>query len=165
MFGSDILDIAIGLIFVYLLASLIVSAATELIAGYLGWRANKLWDGVRNLLDSPDADNWTKAVYDHALIKGMSPIQTKYFAFLWRLKPNAPGPSYIPARAFSAALLSVIQNGQSTVGKVANSLQTILNAAIDPHSSAAELRNAVLLVRSEERRVGKECRSRWSPYH
>jgi len=23
----------------------------------------------------------------------------------------------------------------------------------------------VLEVRSEERRVGKECRSRWSPYH
>src|SRR5690348_17794324 len=25
--------------------------------------------------------------------------------------------------------------------------------------------NAVLAERSEERRVGKECRSRWSPYH
>ena len=24
---------------------------------------------------------------------------------------------------------------------------------------------AVLRMRSEERRVGKECRSRWSPYH
>ena len=24
---------------------------------------------------------------------------------------------------------------------------------------------AVLIMRSEERRVGKECRSRWSPYH
>ena len=24
---------------------------------------------------------------------------------------------------------------------------------------------AVILLRSEERRVGKECRSRWSPYH
>ena len=24
---------------------------------------------------------------------------------------------------------------------------------------------AVLVDRSEERRVGKECRSRWSPYH
>ena len=24
---------------------------------------------------------------------------------------------------------------------------------------------AVLAERSEERRVGKECRSRWSPYH
>ena len=22
-----------------------------------------------------------------------------------------------------------------------------------------------ILIRSEERRVGKECRSRWSPYH
>ena len=24
---------------------------------------------------------------------------------------------------------------------------------------------AEILIRSEERRVGKECRSRWSPYH
>src|SRR3989454_10993277 len=31
-------------------------------------------------------------------------------------------------------------------------------------SSGAPLR-AVLEGRSEERRVGKECRSRWSPYH
>ena len=23
----------------------------------------------------------------------------------------------------------------------------------------------VMIARSEERRVGKECRSRWSPYH
>ena len=27
------------------------------------------------------------------------------------------------------------------------------------------LATAVILARSEERRVGKECRSRWSPYH
>src|SRR2546429_2722549 len=27
------------------------------------------------------------------------------------------------------------------------------------------LMGALSLVRSEERRVGKECRSRWSPYH
>ena len=28
-----------------------------------------------------------------------------------------------------------------------------------------ELKEAGLIRRSEERRVGKECRSRWSPYH
>ena len=28
-----------------------------------------------------------------------------------------------------------------------------------------EIRRSVNLLRSEERRVGKECRSRWSPYH
>ena len=32
--------------------------------------------------------------------------------------------------------------------------------------SGAEIQlDAVKLCRSEERRVGKECRSRWSPYH
>ena len=28
-----------------------------------------------------------------------------------------------------------------------------------------EKRGIAILLRSEERRVGKECRSRWSPYH
>ena len=31
--------------------------------------------------------------------------------------------------------------------------------------SARELRDRSIEERSEERRVGKECRSRWSPYH
>ena len=34
------------------------------------------------------------------------------------------------------------------------------------HEETARLLNELaLLFRSEERRVGKECRSRWSPYH
>src|SRR2546422_2258711 len=40
--------------------------------------------------------------------------------------------------------------------------------SLPPMRSAAALvltRNPLLAVRSEERRVGKECRSRWSPYH
>src|SRR3712207_7971150 len=32
-------------------------------------------------------------------------------------------------------------------------------------SSGRQSADAVALLRSEERRVGKECRSRWSPYH
>src|SRR2546429_2855715 len=32
-------------------------------------------------------------------------------------------------------------------------------------AAEAEEQREVLRVRSEERRVGKECRSRWSPYH
>ena len=31
--------------------------------------------------------------------------------------------------------------------------------------SVLELSELVHEIRSEERRVGKECRSRWSPYH
>ena len=34
-----------------------------------------------------------------------------------------------------------------------------------PLASEVSYARAVALGRSEERRVGKECRSRWSPYH
>ena len=34
-----------------------------------------------------------------------------------------------------------------------------------PHSPPGKGESGVWAPRSEERRVGKECRSRWSPYH
>src|SRR2546426_12800658 len=36
---------------------------------------------------------------------------------------------------------------------------------LEPAEHVEVVREAELRVRSEERRVGKECRSRWSPYH
>src|SRR3989454_11412302 len=39
------------------------------------------------------------------------------------------------------------------------------DAAAVSKSVAAKQEGAVAMMRSEERRVGKECRSRWSPYH
>ena len=50
--------------------------------------------------------------------------------------------------AFHSGLMSPAQNG--------------LNDMIDSLTFHDPL---VPLIRSEERRVGKECRSRWSPYH
>ena len=39
------------------------------------------------------------------------------------------------------------------------------NAMINETLKNAVMNDLVTLTRSEERRVGKECRSRWSPYH
>src|SRR5256886_6137240 len=36
---------------------------------------------------------------------------------------------------------------------------------LDIHFAQLRLQSFTYRVRSEERRVGKECRSRWSPYH
>ena len=36
---------------------------------------------------------------------------------------------------------------------------------LTPPDKTVEIEDISELVRSEERRVGKECRSRWSPYH
>ncbi len=32
-------------------------------------------------------------------------------------------------------------------------------------SAVQNITKVISIIRSEERRVGKECRSRWSPYH
>ena len=45
--------------------------------------------------------------------------------------------------------------GKSTVSRVLNNESGV----------SQRTRERVEAVRSEERRVGKECRSRWSPYH
>ena len=37
--------------------------------------------------------------------------------------------------------------------------------AVKDLDKSIEFYNKILGLRSEERRVGKECRSRWSPYH
>ena len=38
-------------------------------------------------------------------------------------------------------------------------------ASILEKTKAEPMKVSIVIVRSEERRVGKECRSRWSPYH
>ena len=41
----------------------------------------------------------------------------------------------------------------------------LVNQPANPYMEPLVLADNITLTRSEERRVGKECRSRWSPYH
>src|SRR5256885_17043585 len=59
---------------------------------------------------------------------------------------------------------------RGTVGMVLrvipDKVRTITELGLPPVvERIAEEQRGLILVRSEERRVGKECRSRWSPYH
>jgi hypothetical protein len=94
MFGSAILDTAIGLIFVYLLVSLIVSAANELLAALFRWRAKNLFLGIRELLQDPAMTGLATRFYAHPLIEGLS--------------SKGKQPSYIPSRTFAMALLDIV---------------------------------------------------------
>jgi hypothetical protein len=97
--GIPALDLLIGLSFIYLLLSLLCSAAQEAIAGVFQLRAKKLEEGLRNMLegttDKPDDPNalsnklWTKPLLS-ALFKGTRK------------------PSYIPPRMFALALLDTV---------------------------------------------------------
>ena len=47
-------------------------------------------------------------------------------------------------------------------GRNANIRSACIYGGVEKYPQQKELQRG---VRSEERRVGKECRSRWSPYH
>src|SRR6266511_1258377 len=56
-----------------------------------------------------------------------------------------------------------VRGVRSTQGDI--SAPIVINAAGPTAARVGRLAGVPVAVRSEERRVGKECRSRWSPYH
>ena len=52
-----------------------------------------------------------------------------------------------------------------TEGAYTESVYQSINQEGDPQEQIQQLQKIIQTARSEERRVGKECRSRWSPYH
>jgi hypothetical protein len=53
VFSSGIIDVAIGVFFIYLLLSLVCSSLTEGIARIFALRSSNLKEGIRNLLNDP----------------------------------------------------------------------------------------------------------------
>ena len=109
MFGSAILDTAIGLIFVYLLVSLIISAANELLAAFFRWRANNLFLGIRELLQDQAATGLVDRFYDHPLVQSLAATGKK--------------PSYIPSRTFALTLLDLVSPATSGTDKTLDDLK------------------------------------------
>src|SRR2546430_17079295 len=54
---------------------------------------------------------------------------------------------------------------QEVPGEYRSTLRRIIVTQGDTEPASVEQQKMLGLSRSEERRVGKECRSRWSPYH
>jgi hypothetical protein len=134
MLGSTILDVAIGLIFVFLVVSIIITAVSELIASALKWRASNLEEGIRNLLEPKLSAvreglmwriwNWARNLLqsgpskpdpppaDEAQItKSSDPdIAKELYAHPLVNSLSRPGgkPSYIPSRTFAVSLLDVL---------------------------------------------------------
>lgn len=107
MFGSEILDVAIGLIFVYLLLSLICSAANEMIEAWMKNRASDLERGLRELLNDKDGTGLVQKLYEHPLIYSL-------FKGTYNPADNSNLPSYIPARNFALALMDIVLPAQAS---------------------------------------------------
>jgi hypothetical protein len=93
MAGLPVLDVAIGLVFVYLLLALLCTTVNELIATVVKRRASFLDKGLKRLLGS---DELKRLFYEHPLVSSLS-SDAKNIC-----------PSYIPADIFSLALRDVL---------------------------------------------------------
>src|SRR3989449_11505370 len=59
-------------------------------------------------------------------------------------------------------------NPEEMEGRITTQYERVLTTTVDniEHIESTTVNGqAMVKIRSEERRVGKECRSRWSPYH
>lgn len=142
MFEHPILDIGLGLVFFYVILSLVASAVQEWIASLLALRSKNLLSGVTNMIGGEYAEK----VYAHPLIKNLA-------------KKNKL-PSYIAPETLSTVLLEVIakESGEKPflaheaeelrglVGKIdeKHPLRDILGTLIDEGDAAAkELRESL----------------------
>ncbi|MEM8858281.1 MAG: hypothetical protein AAGD96_08175 [Chloroflexota bacterium] len=97
MFGSATLEIAIGMIFIFLLLSLVCSTINEWIASILNLRGKTLQSGIRRLLEDPDGKWLAGEFYNHPVIRGLS-----------RGESQVVLPSYISAETFTTVLMDLL---------------------------------------------------------
>jgi len=140
MFGSGVLEVAIGLALVYLLLSLACTVMNEWIAGVLGLRASNLEAGIRSLFTEgtlPEGKLLADAVYDHGLIQSLYRDD-----WLDRMLKRPGRPSYIPARTFATALLDVLVPADAGGSKDLAAVRSVVSKL--PESKAREALLALL---------------------
>ena len=110
------------------------------------------------------------------MIHGISGLKNQQISFKISLK----GMQYMQSEDIKVAICDDEEFYRSQLDDMVSVYRNEMdvNVSIDLYGNAKENRNELKKVlkyykndkadtpnRSEERRVGKECRSRWSPYH
>jgi len=122
LFNSTVLDIIIGLAFVYLLLAILCTAANEWLAALLKSRAKMLKESIVQLLDGQEIKNnnsdnaLVDEFYKHPLITGM-------------MRGNKD-PAYLSAQTFTATVLDIIDSGGNAF-RTFEELQTSVNELPD----------------------------------
>lgn len=126
MFNSNVIDVAIGLVFIFLLLSLICSAAQEIIESFTRQRAANLERGISELA-GPNSQAFVAKLYGHGLINSL---------FKGTYDPKASGylrarnlPSYIPSQNFALAVIDLKNTGASLPGNIRDALQAFERVA------------------------------------
>src|SRR5512141_2905594 len=125
MFGSAVLELAIGIVFVFLLVSLICSQIGNMISESLKWRAIELEKGIRDLILNGDPGDLER-LYNHPLIQSLNKEESPAQKFALRLIHNpvvqtvfhprdraGERPTNIPSRTFILAFFDTFVPNQT----------------------------------------------------
>lgn len=133
MFGSQALEVVFGLIFVYLVLSLLCSAVNETLASVLAWRAKVLREDIANFLGG---EQEAAELYNHPLIRSMTRKRGRVRTWVGgrhRLMARfASGryPSYLPSQAFVTALLDKTQRDAGPNADLESALEKLPNSQL-----------------------------------
>ena len=155
MLNSDVLEVATGLVFIYLLLSLITTSLREGLEGLLKDRGKALEAGLGELLGDRDgAAGWLQAFYKQPLINAL--FRGDY------LPPSVEGkarkqaaqklPSYIPASSFALAVLDIVtDDGPSAIPMTVERLASAVDRLPD-----GQLKDALrLAVQTSQNDINK----------
>jgi hypothetical protein len=130
MFGLEMLDVAIGLTFVYLLLSLVSSAARESLEAWSKSRAEFLERGLLALFEGPGAKTDTahqlvESLYNHPRIYGLFEGSYERAGAGRSAAAARRLPSYIAASTFSDALIDTVARRCQNVPSRANMIDRL----------------------------------------
>ena len=91
---------------------------------------------------------------DYQLVQGN--VEQEISALIYDSRKAAPGAVFV-------CICGAVRDGHDFAAEVTQNGCPVLIVQRDV--DVAEDVTVIRVERSEERRVGKECRSRWSPYH
>ena len=147
MFGSTVLEVATGLVFVFLLVSLVCSGISDRISDIFNWRAEHLENGIRDLLLGGDQKLLNK-LYNNQVIQSLSTVAAEKLhrtppatsVQVSAAQPQDPTiltpksfPINIPKRTFVLALFNAFvpgSSGQNTLDGLRASIDAMPDSAV-----------------------------------
>ena len=118
MFNSTIIEVAIGLVLIYLVLGLICTSINEYIAQLLALRAENLSEAIYGMFDGPDRYRIAEDIYDHPLVRSLSRKQFGVGVLDgFKVGEIEKYPSSIPPDIFSAVLIDLLQQNESAAAE------------------------------------------------
>lgn len=175
MYIAEVIEVAVGLVFVYLSLSLTCSQIHEMIARWLDWRAKQLETALYGMIASPQTapsfisrlqiawldafnrlQNWWRNLRGQPI--EMPPPGKLFIAELYThaliralIQPgNKAGPEFIPASTFASALLQTLMRAGTTRDALGQALAQARRQLLSaPGLSALERERLELRLRKE----------------